>query len=106
MEDAFLVKAKHVWRLKTIKSNKKQYSPFSWIRFNCLEATETLREDTLLLATKSQGVPSTHLNCDDFGPSGFGSKTTKLRIRRPNHYPFPSVLMPLSENVNSMKVTN
>ena len=29
--------------------------------FNCLKATEPLREDSLLSTTKSPGVPVTHL---------------------------------------------
>ena len=29
--------------------------------FNCLKATDPLREDILLFKTKSPGVPSTHL---------------------------------------------
>ena len=40
---------------------KKLYGPFLWMRFNCLEATEPLRGDSLLFTTKSPGGPGTHL---------------------------------------------
>ena len=35
--------------------------PFLWMGFNCLKATEPLREDSLLFFFKSPGVSGTHL---------------------------------------------
>ena len=38
----------------------KKLSPFLW-EFNCLKHAEPIRRDTLLLTTKSPGIPGTHL---------------------------------------------
>ena len=35
--------------------------PFLWMEFNCLNTTEPLRGDSLILTTKCPGVPVTHL---------------------------------------------
>ena len=43
------------------RKKKKLYSPYSWMGFNCLKATEPLRGDNLLFTTWSPGVRSTHL---------------------------------------------
>ena len=39
----------------------KLYSPFLWIGFNCINATEPLRGDNLLSTIKSRGSSGTHL---------------------------------------------
>ena len=39
----------------------KFYYPFLRRGFNCLKATEPLQRDSLLLTTRSQGIPGTHL---------------------------------------------
>ena len=35
--------------------------PFLWMGCDCLKATEPLREDSLLFACKSPGIPGTNL---------------------------------------------
>ena len=40
---------------------KKLYSPFLWIGFNCLKATEPLQEDSVLFSLNFPGVPGTHI---------------------------------------------
>ena len=37
------------------------YDPFLWIRLNCLRTAQPLREDSLLLTTKTPGDPGIHL---------------------------------------------
>ena len=45
---------------RRIKIQKRLYHPFLYIGSNCLEATEPLLEDRLLLTTKFPGLPGTH----------------------------------------------
>ena len=40
---------------------KKLYGTFLWMGFNFLKATEPLRGDSLLFATKFPEIPGTHL---------------------------------------------
>ena len=40
---------------------KMLYSPFLWMGFNCLKATEPLHGGSLLFITKFPEIPSTHL---------------------------------------------
>ena len=55
-----LIKHTCSWRDKLLKN----YGPFSWMGFNCLKATEPLRGGSLLLTTKSPGVPGTNYLTD------------------------------------------
>ena len=41
--------------------NVKLYGSFIWIGFNCLISTKPLPGDSLLLTTKSPGVPGTRM---------------------------------------------
>ena len=64
---------KSKFQLKKIKSfqlmqskmekqlNKKLHGPFLQMGFNCLEATEPLRRDSLFFTTQFPGIPGTHL---------------------------------------------
>ena len=45
--------------LEILANKKKLYGPF--MEFNCLKVTVPLQGDNLLFATKSPGVPGTHL---------------------------------------------
>ena len=45
---------------KTFFYKKTLYGPFLWMGFNCLKATEPLRE-SLLFTNKSPAITGTHL---------------------------------------------
>ena len=52
--------AHHLTLFKYLLKNELR-GPFLWIGFNCLKAAESLQGDSLLSATKSPGIPGTHL---------------------------------------------
>ena len=72
---------------------KKLYDPFLWVGFNCLKATELLREDSLLFTIKFPESPGAHFidlrkmktesNLEP--PSGFEHGSPGLGIQRLNH---------------------
>ena len=48
--------------LKKAFSYESPYDPFLWMGFNCVNATEPLRGDSLRFTTKSPGEPGTHFD--------------------------------------------
>ena len=65
--------AHHLNLFKYLLKNELR-RPFLFIGFNCLKAAESLQGDSLLLTTKSRGIPVTHLihlrkmkGCDELG---------------------------------------
>ena len=60
------------------------HGPFLWMGFNCLKATEPLREGNLLFTNKFPEIPGTHLidleRLKGLAPNGFQHKTHGLGI--------------------------
>ena len=77
---------------KEIILYEKLNGPILWIGFNCLEATELLKGDSLLFTTQSPGVTGTNLiDLERMWftlepPSGFEPGMPGLGIQHSNHY--------------------